>query len=348
MTSAAGLDERLIAYLRGLLQRPALEFLQPPVPVLGGFSTLIYAFQLKGAPPDFSRRLIVRIFQNAESVRQATGEAALQNALADAGFPVPRVLHVGTDPGPLGGVFTVMHRVEGRTLLDAALRPPTLLPRAPGLLAETHARLHALDPLPVIQALERAEVPLRISGTDALIEGLRSEAEAPGLECMRPALEWLDANRPRGVSRRAVLHLDFHPGNVLVEGGLVAGVIDWANIAVGDPAADVATTTVLLTCGPLDVPWALRWPMDLVRRWFAWRYLAAYRRGHPISDATLQYYRALRCYEAMLHTGAIRVAQRTGGPVQREGYPWGRPQQVALMTRIFEQVSGVPLVLPPE
>jgi aminoglycoside phosphotransferase (APT) family kinase protein len=136
--------------------------------------------------------------------------------------------------------------------------------------------------------------------------------------------------------------------NVLVEGGVVTGVVDWSNIAAGDPVADVATTCVLLTCGPLDVSRALRRPMDVVRRWFAWRYLAAYRAVHPVPDATLQYYRAMRCYAAMLHVGEIRVARRTGAPVRSETYAWGRSEQVARMTRIFERVSGVPLVLPPD
>lgn len=105
---------------------------------------------------------------------------------------------------------------------------------------------------------------------------------------------------------------------------------------------------MVLTCGPLDLPWALQWPADLLRRWFAWRYLSVYRRGHPIPDATLQYYRAMRCYASMLHVGEIRVARRTGAPVRSQTYAWGRPQQVTRMTRIFEQVSGVPLLLPPD
>ncbi|MFJ5875307.1 MULTISPECIES: phosphotransferase family protein [unclassified Streptomyces] len=48
-----------------------------------------------------------------------------------------------------------------------------------------------------------------------------------------------------------VLHLDLHPGNViLTRRGPVA--IDWCNAGAGDPAADVAMTMV--TVGSADVP----------------------------------------------------------------------------------------------
>jgi aminoglycoside phosphotransferase (APT) family kinase protein len=44
-----------------------------------------------------------------------------------------------------------------------------------------------------------------------------------------------------------VVHLDLHPGNVLLtpDGPVV---IDWSNAAAGDPASDVALTWVLLAC----------------------------------------------------------------------------------------------------
>ncbi|MGJ7018504.1 aminoglycoside phosphotransferase family protein [Streptomyces griseorubens] len=57
-----------------------------------------------------------------------------------------------------------------------------------------------------------------------------------------PAPEWLRERFTTGADDR-VLHLDLHPGNVLLtERGPV--VIDWSNAAAGDPAADVAMTVV--------------------------------------------------------------------------------------------------------
>jgi len=58
-----------------------------------------------------------------------------------------------------------------------------------------------------------------------------------------PGPDWL--KRAPGSDGGALVHLDLHPLNVILSSrGPV--VIDWANVARGDPAADVAATWVLL------------------------------------------------------------------------------------------------------
>src|SRR5262244_145466 len=158
-------DEPLLTYLRARLQRAEVAYLRPPIRIAGGFDTRIYALQLAHVPPDFSGRLIVRIFREPNSGQRATAEGALQNALADAGYLVPRVVEVCIDTTVLGGAFTLMHYVEGQTLLTAMTRP-AMLWRAPHLLASAHARLHALDPLPILRAVARAGVPSSLASTD--------------------------------------------------------------------------------------------------------------------------------------------------------------------------------------
>ncbi|MGW2770044.1 phosphotransferase [Streptomyces sp. NPDC001275] len=65
-----------------------------------------------------------------------------------------------------------------------------------------------------------------------------------------PAPKWLPQRFATAGDDR-VLHLDLHPGNVLLtRRGPV--VIDWRNVGAGDPAADVAMTMV--TVGSAEVP----------------------------------------------------------------------------------------------
>ncbi|MGI9147348.1 MAG: phosphotransferase family protein [Chloroflexota bacterium] len=51
-------------------------------------------------------------------------------------------------------------------------------------------------------------------------------------------------------SRRQLLHLDYHPLNVLVHHGRVSAVLDWANAHAGDPRADFARTVTILRLSP--------------------------------------------------------------------------------------------------
>jgi hypothetical protein len=62
-----------------------------------------------------------------------------------------------------------------------------------------------------------------------------------------PAAEPLQA-RLRAADHRAdaLLHLDYHPLNVMTDGTRVTGVLDWTNARAGDPRADAARTVTIL------------------------------------------------------------------------------------------------------
>jgi hypothetical protein len=85
-------------------------------------------------------------------------------------------------------------------------------------------------------------------------------APAPGnLIHPVPWMEWSNPDKPLrdrllslAAGREALLHLDLHPMNVLVERGHVTAVLDWANARGGDPRADLARTASILRFGPLD------------------------------------------------------------------------------------------------
>lgn len=80
-----------------------------------------------------------------------------------------------------------------------------------------------------------------------------------------------------------LLHNDFFPEHLLVEGGRLTGVIDWGDVALGDPGADLAGL-------------------------FAWRGepllaagLAAYRKGRALDDAAVARIAARARFFAVLH-----------------------------------------------
>ncbi len=74
-----------------------------------------------------------------------------------------------------------------------------------------------------------------------------------------------------------VMHLDLHPGNVMLtaDGPMV---IDWSNASAGPPGADVAMTIVIMASSEIDElpPW-VRSAVAGLRRVFLSRFRAAVR-----------------------------------------------------------------------
>ena len=63
----------------------------------------------------------------------------------------------------------------------------------------------------------------------------------------------------RSKARAALLHLDLHAMNVLVERGNICAVLDWANTRAGDPRADLAWTASILRFAPLAASFSHRY-----------------------------------------------------------------------------------------
>ena len=89
-----------------------------------------------------------------------------------------------------------------------------------------------------------------------------------------------------------IVHLDLHPGNVmLTAGGPV--VIDWSNGAAGAPGADVAMTFLIMASSDADeLPPHVRPAVSVLRRIFVRRFLAAVRDDHrpylaPVAEVRL-------------------------------------------------------------
>ncbi|TGK85546.1 phosphotransferase [Leptospira bourretii] len=97
------------------------------------------------------------------------------------------------------------------------------------------------------------------------------------------------AGLPNGNS---ILHLDFHPENVIVEGKDEI-IIDWMTAAKGNPAADVAFTYLLFTDGEL-------WPgtpklkiifYTIIRKFILSGYLKVYKSLSGMTDAQISAWR---------------------------------------------------------
>lgn len=299
------LEARLRDHLRTALGAPRLEFAERPTRVTGGFDTQIFAFRLAEAPQAYAGPLILRLLDAHHSPARALSEQATQNALADLGYPAPRVLLASADAARLGGAFLIMDRLAGRPLPQVSVRTMARV------VAELQARLHDLDAVAFLRAVTRKGLEPKNLTFDAHLAQLADRATGARLSGLAPGLDWLARRRPPRPEPRAVCHGDFHPYNILMADDRVTGVLDWPHAIVADPAFDVATTLVILKLVPMGVSGLaapLRWLASAARPLLVGSYLRHYRRRRPLDDKKLAYYEAAACMKVLVRAGQLRGA----------------------------------------
>jgi aminoglycoside phosphotransferase (APT) family kinase protein len=187
-------------------------------PVAGGADAALWRVDTAAEP------FALRVLQPHQRT-QAQNEIAAMAAAAAGGVPVPRIAATGTwqDHPAL-----VLGWCPGLSLAESMLTEPTRGERLGLAFGRTQALLHAIPAPPGLP-----------HPPDAWIEWARPD------DALRARLTQLATSRPR------LLHLDYHPLNVLVDGDQITAVLDWANARGGDPRADLARTASILHFAPL-------------------------------------------------------------------------------------------------
>lgn len=161
----------------------------------------------------------LRIFPVGEDAVCAR-EVAVVEWAGEHGIPVPRVRAVATWQGRSAQLLTWC---AGNTLKELLETQPWQAERLGALFGETLAAIHrvlAPDTLPRVERWLDWKAPV----DPALARTLRR------LESSAPVL----------------VHLDYHPLNVLSDGTRITGVLDWVNARAGDLRADLARTVTIL------------------------------------------------------------------------------------------------------
>jgi len=219
-------------------------------PVSGGLDTLIWrVVTLDGV-------YALRLFR-PDQRDQCSNEVRAMRTVGTLGMPVPEV----TAHGMWGDrPALLMEWCDGRPVLDEALAHPELSEPLGVSMGRMQARMHALS-VPR-EFWEDHRSWLNLAGPDET--ELRDRLRESGLHDGHP------------------LHLDFHPRNVLCVGREATVVLDWANVTVGDPRADVART--------LSIFRLLSWPeINPVRTKLARAWMDGYRQepeaGWPVAGS---------------------------------------------------------------
>jgi Ser/Thr protein kinase RdoA (MazF antagonist) len=315
-------SQTLARPLLGLLRASLGEqvgFEKPPARLLGGNQTFVHTFRLASSEPPWDVPLVLRILRPHRDEAEVLFETVVQNALAPL---APRVLLHDLDPTLQGGAFQIMERVPGRALLMGEIGQDTrglgmLRPLVtefreaafgawPRLLAETHARLHALRPEPVVDALDAFGMGGRVS-LARRIDRIEGPAEELGLVELRPLVAWLREREPTLPGQRVVCHGDLFPNQVYVEHGRVTQVIDWADVTLAPPEFDLGIVCAGIESLPLL-------GLGALQRNLAKRFHTSYERLHPLDPEAFRFGAAVRIAHTMVSL-ALHQAGRGLAPV---------------------------------
>ena len=233
---------------RAILQALGIVGPVSAVPCSGGSDTAIWRVEHGGAC------YALRVFrvEQAETCRR---EVAALAAAVDGGIPAPLIHAEGVwrDRPAL-----LLSWLPGRPIGDVLAARPWLAPRLGVLFGRMQAAIHRLPAPDALRAPDR---------------GWITWGGAAG-EPLRRRLQALAGDSD------ALLHLDYHPLNVLTDGARITAVLDWANAHAGDPRADAARTYTILrldAADPLRSTLAARGMLRL----FEWGWRHGYERAMP-------------------------------------------------------------------
>jgi aminoglycoside phosphotransferase (APT) family kinase protein len=253
-----------------VLDALGVECVGVPRRLTGGWDTLLWRFR----SPD-GRQHVLRIHYLPLRDELAARERAALNACASSSVPAPRVELTGSFEGLPA---LVLSWCEGAPMLSVVERRPWRIWRLARQFGCTQALIHRLEPPHEFKA----------HAPDDWIEraGERYSDLARHVAALKP-------------SASALVHLDYHPLNVIVGSDGISGVIDWTYAAAGDPRADLARTEFTLRAAPIP-PGPLRPALSLARSIV----IAGWRSGYRQAAGGVPAYRPF-----MAWAGATLVAE---------------------------------------
>lgn len=263
--------------------------------VLGGWDTLLWRF----ITPDGGEHAL-RIYHLPRREEIAWRERVALQACARAGLPAPRVEAVGEAEGLPA---LVLSWCPGGPLLSAIERRPWALWRLGKLFGGTQARIHAVAPPQEFLPRAPSDWVSRV--------GERYAHLAARVLALAPATT-------------SLIHMDFHPLNVIVDGGRVTGVLDWAGAAAGDRRADLARSAATLLAAPVP-PGPLKPLLHLARGLV----LRAWRAGYEKIAGPMPDYRPFLAWAGATLLAEVELV------IDRPGV-WGSPEDLEKLRALIE------------
>ncbi|WP_193726883.1 phosphotransferase family protein [Paenibacillus guangzhouensis] len=187
---------------------------------------------------------VLKLFKSSIPEGIIDQEFRISQSVHHAGVPVPKAIKMVHIQDRKGIVY---ERIAGETMLNRIKKRPWSMIRESKRMAKLHTAIHRMNMIDLpsqydILMAQIAQAPLLTEHEKVDVTHRMSELERDTKLC----------------------HGDFHPDNIVLSER--EWIIDWMTGTMGQPAADIARTVILLKIGtmPDDTP---RWVVYVFSRW---------------------------------------------------------------------------------
>ncbi|MCQ6561166.1 phosphotransferase family protein [Paenibacillus mendelii] len=212
---------------------------------------------------EWGRNRVIKLFYPSIPLDWVQYEVEISTIVSSAGIPAPAPFGIVETEGRHGIVY---ERIIGRTMLKQISSKPWRIAAYGRMLARLHGRMHRSDGIGKGLPEQSKRLAEAIRQSEDLLGG-RAEAICAYMKKL-----------PGGSS---ICHGDFHPDNILLHGPEESpAIIDWTDTYVGNPLADAARTSILLSSPfiPPGIPVLFIPAMKIMKRVLSRTYLQTYMR----------------------------------------------------------------------
>jgi len=320
-----------------------------------GWETTVFEFATGGASSRFPTipirtPLVLRFYQGPFADSKGARENLTIAKLAGVGFSVPRPYGYEPSHEVLGAPFLIMERVVGGPLFSTRSFPAAFKTFSLGFFGFVRAqvRLHHLDLRKTgLDEIPRAYMPEGADRGAPLLDRMLMIIEQRVIEGPLPGLKEAHARLASQATQfraapLSVVHMDYHPQNVVVEGFRVTGVIDWVNTDIGDRHLDAAMTAAILSSSAMEHP---RWMRDNIagnslRTLFTSLYIPLYHAMAPLDFERFRYCQAVGSLLRLSMLGMMRTRGAETVGFRPEAIGEVTPAVVKLLSRYAARKSG--------
>lgn len=296
------------AYVRRVIPGAGEARLLRLTPIPGGRSKETVIVDMEDGGSGLPDRFVIRK-DRTHGVTDATvvNEYELLKAVHRAGrIPAPEPLWIERDSASLGSAFLLVRHLrgakEGEYHLDVG-RPADARREIALQMARLLAHIHAI-PRAMLAATNLDTAPDLRGRIDGHIERIANQfanSDGPPSISAAVASGWLRDHSDWGLlAPPGLVHGDFGLHNLLIDSGVITGVVDWELASVGSPSIDLAMCRRMTAY--MDVDWS-----DFVEA-----YLEADGRPEACDPRSIAFYQVYG-----LVSGTVR--SRYGGHLFRTG-----------------------------